>query len=159
MKRNVIILIIILILTSGCINNEKVIEAKINYSYNTETYDGYLIIPVIDMKLGFYNIGNSLNDLSKNIEQIETGLENSYLFAAHSGTGKLAYFNDLRKLKVNDEITLEFRNKTKNYKVVNIRREEKNGSIHIKNEEDQLILTTCDQIVKGYQLIIEAKEI
>ena len=32
----------------------------------------------------------------------------------------------------------------------------KTGKIKIKNEENQLILTTCDQIRKGNQLIIEA---
>jgi hypothetical protein len=31
----------------------------------------------------------------------------------------------------------------------------KNGKISIKMEENQVILTTCNQIKKGYQLIVE----
>ena len=42
------------------------------------------------------------------------------------------------------------------YEIINIKSEKKNGKIKIKNKENQLILTTCDQIKKGNQLIIEA---
>ena len=48
-----------------------------------------------------------------------------------------------------------FHNEEKHYKVTNVRKVIKNGKISIKNEENQIILTTCDQIKKGYQLIIE----
>ena len=70
--------------------------------------------------------------------------------------GNLAYFNDLKYLRKKDKIYLKFENKTLEYEVVNIRSNIKNGKIRIKNKENQLILTTCDQIKKGNQLIIEA---
>ena len=47
------------------------------------------------------------------------------------------------------------KNKVNHYIVSSIRNEVKNGKINIKMEENQVILTTCNQIRKGYQLIVE----
>ena len=87
---------------------------------------------------------------------INSNIENTYVLAAHSGSGNLAYFNDLKYLKKYDELYLKFKDKILKYEIVNIKSEKKNGKIKIKNKENQLILTTCDQIKKGNQLIIEA---
>ena len=65
-------------------------------------------------------------------------------------------FNDLKFLKINDKVYLKFGNTTLEYNVVNIKSEKKNGKIKIKNKENQLILTTCDQVRKCNQLIIES---
>ncbi len=159
-KRNILLILLIIIsfFLSGCSNDTILIETSINeYNDSFNTYYGYLTIPTISLHLGFYPIGSNLNTVSKNIELIETGITNTYLIAAHSGSGYLAYFNDLRYLNINDDLYLEFKDYTNHYQITNIRREKKDGNISIKNEENQLILTTCDQIVKGYQLIIEAK--
>ena len=107
------------------------------------------------MYLGFYDYDNPLNNVDENIELINTNIDNTYLLAGHSGIGKNTYFNDLRYLKLNDDIYLEFDGYTIHYQVINIYRELKNGQINIKRQEDQIILTTCDQLYKGYQLIIE----
>lgn len=158
-RRNILIVLLILFsfLLVGCSNERVIIETKTEeYNDSFNTYYGYLTIPKISMKLGFYQIGSDLNTVSKNIELIETGINNTYLLAAHSGSGYLAYFNDLRYLSINDDIYLEFKEYTNHYRVTNIRREKKDGNIGISNKENQLILTTCDQVVKGYQLIIES---
>ena len=124
--------------------------------YNKNEYIGYLIIPNIDMNLGFYDYDNPLNDVEKNIEFINTNVADTYLIAAHSGIGKKAYFNDLAKLKINDDIYLELYNKKMHYKVIDITRTLKNGEIYINNQKGFLYLTTCDQTIKGYQLTIIA---
>ena len=108
------------------------------------------------MTYGFYDTQSKLNDVNKNVALIDSNIENTYILAAHSGSGNLAYFNDLKYLRKKDKIYLKFENKTLEYEVVNIRSNIKNGKIRIKNKENQLILTTCDQIKKGNQLIIEA---
>lgn len=159
MFKKTIILFILLIFLNGCSSNK---VKDISVSLNTKesdfyTYLGYLVIPKINMKLGFYDYESQLNDVNKNIELINTGISNTYLIAAHSGTGTLAYFNDLRYLEINDEIYLKFKNKTNKYKIKNISRKIKDGKIKISKEENQIILVTCDQIVKGYNLIIEGK--
>ena len=159
MFKKTVVLFILLIFLNGCSSNK---VKDLSVSLNTKesdfyTYLGYLVIPKINMKLGFYDYESKLNDVNKNIKLINTGISNTYLIAAHSGTGTLAYFNDLRYLEINDEIYLKFKNKTNKYKIKNISRKIKDGKIKISKEENQIILVTCDQIVKGYNLIIEGK--
>lgn len=154
----ILIIIILLIFTSSCSNKSFIIDiSSIKNTETIETYYGYLKIPKINMKLGFFTQNSKLNDVNKNIELIETNIIDTYLIAGHSGSGNLAYFNDLRYLNIGDELMLEFKDKTKKYIVKNVRKEIKDGNISIKKESGWLILTTCDQIDKGYQLIIEGK--
>lgn len=147
-----IIIILLLMCLCGC--NSDVVESKF-VDVNNLKYYGYLVIPKVNMKLGFYNVDNEKNNVGENVTLIDTGINNTYLLAAHSGSGHLAYFNDLRYLSVGDKITLIIDGNIMNYEVVNIRNEIKNGKINIKNEKNQVILTTCNQVKKGYQLIIE----
>ena len=49
----------------------------------------------------------------------------------------------------------ELTNDAKNFQVTNIYRTIKDGNISISKNSDMIYLTTCDQIVKGYQLVIE----
>lgn len=147
-----ILLLLLLLLSSGC--KKEIIEN--NGSFNKSNYYGFLIIPSLNMTYGFYDTQSKLNDVNKNVALIDSNIENTYILAAHSGMGNLAYFNDLKYLRKKDKIYLKFENKTLEYEVVNIRSNIKNGKIRIKNKESQLILTTCDQIKKGNQLIIEA---
>lgn len=150
----IVIIVFFCLLLCGCNYNIEAIEES-NYHGEILTYYGVLIIPKINMYLGFYDENNKNNDVNKNVMLINTNIKNTYLLAAHSGTGKLAYFNDLRYLDIGDEIILKFNNKVNHYIVSSIRNEVKNGKINIKMEENQVILTTCNQIKKGYQLIVE----
>ena len=145
-------LVFLLLLLMGC--KKEIIKNDI--SLDKSNYYGYLIIPTLNMTYGFYDINNKLNDVDKNVTLINSNIENTYILAAHSGTGNLAYFNDLKYLEKDDKIYLKFKDKILKYEIVNIRSEKKNGKIKIKNKENQLILTTCDQVRKGNQLIIEA---
>lgn len=147
-----ILLVFLLLLLMGC-QKEKIED---DVSLEKNNYYGYLIIPSLNITYGFYDIHNEFNNVDKNVTLINSNIENTYVLAAHSGMGNLAYFNDLKYLRKKDKIYLKFENKTLEYEVVNIRSNIKNGKIRIKNKENQLILTTCDQIKKGNQLIIEA---
>ena len=132
-------------------------KTNINYdNYNTLEYIGYLNIPKIAMNLGFYDYDNPLNNVEYNIEFINTGIDETYLIAAHSGVGQKAYFNDLAKLSIDDDIYLELYDKALHYKIIDITRTPKNGSINISKSSGFLYLTTCDQALKGYQLTIIA---
>lgn len=156
-----ILIILIVIFCEGCKNSVSV-EIDANVLKNTEeieTYYGYLIIPKINFKKGFFNEKSVLNDVNKNIEFIKTNINNTYLFAAHSGTGNKSFFNGLKELKKDDDIYLEFKDKKIRYKVSKIRKDLKNGTLKIDNKENMIYLTTCDQIIKGFQLTIEGIEI
>ena len=124
-------------------------------NYSKEEFYGYLKIPSINMNLGFYNYDSSLNNVEYNIELIEIPIQGSYLIAGHSGGGAQAFFNDLHNLQTGDDIYLDIENNTYHYIVDNIYRVKKTGSINISNATNMLYLTTCDQIVSGYQLVIE----
>ena len=77
------------------------------------------------------------------------------IIAAHSGTGHLAYFQNLNKLNINDKISLTYNNKEYNYTIKDIWNEKKTGTIKIPKENtNQLVLTTCSPNKKNYQLII-----
>lgn len=75
--------------------------------------------------------------------------------AAHSGVGKIAYFERLDELEINDEIILKIDNKEYSYIVKNTWEEKKNGYINVNKEsKNQLILTTCSPTKAKYQLIV-----
>lgn len=84
--------------------------------------------------------------------------ENSILFlAAHSGIGKVAFFEELDKLKLEDEIIINYQNNLYKYRIKNIWEEPKNGYIHInKTQKKELILTTCSPKKEKKQLVIQS---
>ena len=95
---SIIIIAIIAVLLIIPKNNKRVdinSTTGINDRYNTQEYYGYLKIPSVNLDLGFYNYNHPLNDVAYNIELIEIPVADSYLIAAHSGVGQIAYFNEL----------------------------------------------------------------
>lgn len=124
----------------------------------TSDYIGYLIIPKIDMNLGFYDIKDYRNTVEKNIEILPGSEEGRLFIAGHSGVGEKAYFNDLANLKIDDIAIIKYNNIDYNYVITDIHKEIKDGDIKVeqKTKEKILILTTCDQRKKGYQLVIKA---
>lgn len=121
---------------------------------------GTLIIKKINLKEDLYPINSTENTIEKHItilkETIFPTQENSIVFlAAHSGTGKIAYFEKLDELQEQDEIILIYKQKKYHYQVKDIWEEKKNGYINVnKDNQDQLILTTCHPTKNNYQLII-----
>ena len=118
----------------------------------------------INLKEKLYNINSKENNIEQNItilkESILPDKDNSIMFiAAHSGIGKIAYFEELDELKPNDEIILNINNKTYKYIVKEYWEEKKNGYINDNKEsKKQLILTTCSPNKDNYQLIINCIE-
>lgn len=121
---------------------------------------GRLIIDKLNINQPLYDINDNKNNVEENVTiltgTIEPNKNNSIVFlAAHSGTGKIAYFKNLDKLKSNDKITLIYKEHTYYYEVKNYWEIKKNGTITVpKEEKNQLILTTCSPKKDNYQLII-----
>lgn len=121
---------------------------------------GRLIINKINLNEPLYSQESSKNNVDKHITILEHSKEptenNSIIFlAAHSGTGKIAYFNRLNELEIQDTIILNYNNITYEYKVNKIWEQQKNGTITVpKENNNQLILTTCSPTKKDKQLII-----
>lgn len=129
---------------------------------NKEEIIGNLVIDKINLDMPLYNIESKNNNIEENVtilnESILPPNEKSIIFlAAHSGTSKVSYFNDLDKLKTNDTILLTINNIKNTYQITNIYKQKKNGYIKVNKEnKDQLILTTCDPNNDKYQLIINS---
>ena len=125
---------------------------------------GHLLINKLNLNQPLYSKDNKHNNIEENVTILnyseEPEQKNSIIFiAAHSGTGKIAYFEELDKLNINDEIILYYKDKQYKYIVKNIWEQIKNGSISVTKEDTkQLILTTCSPKKKHYQLIVNCVE-
>lgn len=123
---------------------------------------GTIIIEKIQIRQDLYPTSSAKNNIEEQItilkDSIEPDQKNSIMIlAAHSGMGKIAYFNDLDKLKKGDEIKLIYKNKLYIYQIINLLEQDKNGYITIsKKEHKQLILTTCSPTNNKKQLIVNS---
>lgn len=121
-----------------------------------------LSIKKLNINKPIYKINSKNNNVSKNVELLEGSIlpdnENSIIFlAAHSGNSEVSYFNNLYKLKVGDEISLQYKNNKYTYVVDNKFLEDKDGDIEInKTSNNQLVLTTCSTTDSSKQLIINS---
>ena len=125
---------------------------------------GELIINKINLKQDLYKIESKKNNIEENVAVMKESnypdISNGILIlAAHSGTGKIAYFEKLDNLELKDNIIIRYKNKKYIYQITKIWEQKKNGYIKIKKEnKKQLILTTCSPNKKNTQLIINCIE-
>ena len=136
---------------------------KINYIEEQDNYLGILLIPKLNFKKGFYSIDSKKNNVNQNIAVLNESempdvSGSSLIIAAHNGSSYLAYFKDLDKLKINDEVDILYKNKRYQYTIFDIYELEKNGKISFtKNvNENYLVLTTCSKN-KNKQLVVISK--
>lgn len=126
---------------------------------------GLLIIEKLELTLPLYSKDSKENNIEENAtflsDSITPEKENgNIIIAAHSGSGKIAYFKDLDKIIAEDEINIKWNNKNELYKVYKIRKTIKNGTILIPSNtsKKRLILTTCMPNEKENQLTIYAEK-
>ena len=135
-------------------------EVKQSETYN---YVGVLEIPKINFKRGFLDIKDKNNNVNKNIQVLENSAMPNVnggllVIAGHSGSGRVAFFRNLYKLKENDQIYIYYENIKYIYQVQKYYEETKDGDISIdKNSESTLVLTTCSQTDKNKQIVIVSK--
>lgn len=134
-----------------------------NYQ-DIESYIGYLEIPKIKFRRGFYNITSKLNTVEANIEIIKGSempdvTNANLIIAGHSGTGWKAFFKDLYKLEIGDEATVTYAGINYKYKITNIYKEKNTGTLSIKRNYDKTTLTliTCTKDDSSTQTIYIAE--
>ena len=121
-----------------------------------------VIIPKLGLDEVLYNPKSSENTVERNVMILEGSVfpssNNSIIFlAAHSGEGKIAYFNDLDKLLVKDILIFQYNNYNYYYEIDKIFEEEKDGDIELnKTSNNQLVLTTCSKTNSKKQLIVNS---
>lgn len=123
---------------------------------------GNIIIEKINLNKVLYPIDDSRNNIEENVTILKESKspeeKNTAIFlAAHSGTGEIAFFNDLNKLNINDEIKLNYNSKNYTYIIEEIYDLDKTGEIIVENKNtNQLILTTCSTTNSKKQLVINS---
>lgn len=119
-----------------------------------------LEIEKINLKQYLYDINSQKNDVNKNVEIIKGSnlpdiLYGNLILAGHSGSGKVAFFNRLNELEVNDIVNVYYKNIKYQYQIYNIYEIEKTGKAEIKRYKDEntLTLITC-KVNTNKQIII-----
>lgn len=159
MVKKIYILLLFIIIVTTPLSIVKISNTKLN-----NNIFGMIIINKINLKEELFPINSIENTIERHVSILKDSTypeENNSLMiiAAHSGIGPIAYFQELDKLELNDEIILIIKNKKYIYKVKDIWEEKKNGYININKEnKKQLILTTCSPNKEGYQLVINCIE-
>ena len=138
------------------------IGSNLQKEKHKEDIIGQITIKKIGINKELYKIDSIENNVDRNIKILEGSdlfdEDNSFtIIAAHSGTGPIAYFKDLDKLNKNDEIEINYNGNNYIYIVKDIWNTKKTGSINVpKQNNKQLVLTTCSPNKNNYQLIINS---
>lgn len=129
---------------------EKNEEISSNSNETSLSYIGFLEIPKINLKRGFFDLESKYNNVDKNVTIIKGSTmpdtqNNNLILAAHSGNCSYCYFDKLYKLENGDKAYINYNNKKYEYKIVNIYEVEKDGTVAIYRDYSKNVLTliTC----------------
>lgn len=124
-------------------------------------YIAVLKINKINLVRGLVDESSYLNNIKYNVQIIKgsnmpDAVGGNLILAAHSGDAGISYFRNLDKLEIDDKATIDYKNKTYTYKVVNIYDINKNGKVEIKRNISKTTLTliTCKHNTEKQIVII-----
>ena len=124
-----------------------------------DDYLGIISIPKIGLRKKIYDIGSYRNDVDRNIEVLDSSkmpdvMGGNFILAAHNGNTSLGYFRDLHRLKVGDEVTIDYKNKNYVYEVSKIYDVLKTGEVAIKRDKSQSTITLITCLGNDRQLVV-----
>lgn len=129
-------------------------------------YAAILEIPSISLKKGIVNPHSIHNNVNENIEIIKpyhmpNESNRTIVLASHSGTSKVAFFNNLKLINLNDNVYIYYNNKKYQYKVIDKYKIKKIGYFNIKNYKKKtlLALVTCDTRNIKKQIVVICERI
>lgn len=124
-----------------------------------EEYIAVLQIPKINFKRGLYKENSPKNKLSKNIMFLDSSdmpnkNNSKVIIVGHSGAPSNAYFKNLYKLNIKDELILYYDNRKYIYRVSDIYEIKKTGNLALESNKESktLTLVTCKGLDK--QIVI-----
>ena len=130
-----------------------------------EKYIGILEIPAIKLKQGLVSPYSRLNNVNKNIEIIKPyHMPNEkgkiMILASHSGTSKVAFFNKLRYLNLNDLVYVYYKDIKYKYQVIDKYQIKKTGHLNLTNDKKDtlLVLITCNPNNLKKQIVVICKK-
>lgn len=123
-------------------------------------YIAFLEIEKLNLKQGILPKNNPYNNVDYHIQILDVSdmpdvINGNMILASHSGNSSIAYFKNLYKLAVGDEAKVSYNGKLYKYKITNIYKEIKDGSVNIYRNVDKTTLTliTCSKNDKEHQTI------
>ena len=123
---------------------------KENQMTRSLEYIAVLKIPKIKLEKGLVAKDSKYNNIDYGIKILKESdspdvINGNVILASHSGTADISYFNNLDKLKINDEVLILYNGKTYQYKIVNIYDIDKTGKAKINrnNNKSTITLITC----------------
>lgn len=128
-------------------NNQKVSN---NETFVEKNYYARVVIPKIGIDRELYPIGSKENNVDKNIEILKSSSmpdepSGNFILAAHSGLSPIAYFHNLHKLEVGDEVIVSYDGNDYLYVISKMYDVEKTGKVAIKRDKSKTSITmiTC----------------
>lgn len=144
------------------ISNDDISASKHNAS--KKKYIGYLEIPRISLKYGLVDKNSYYNNVNRNLQIIKSSdfpdkEGGNLIIAGHSGNSQVSYFKNLYKLEVGDIAKITYKNNIYTYKIVDIYKEKKDGTVTIKRDtlKTTLTLITCTYKDNYHQTIYIAE--
>lgn len=118
-------------------------QVKVNYI-------AILKIPKIKLERGLVEPSSYLNNVKYNLQWIDGSsmpdqVNGNVIIAGHSGSARVSYFRKLDQLVIGDSVSIDYKNQTYNYKVIDIYDIEKTGKAEIIKNKNTTTLTliTC----------------
>lgn len=142
-------------------STNNLIEEKEVNEQNKIKYIAVLKIPKINLVRGLVDPNSYLNNINYNVQILKNSsmpdqANGNLILASHSGNARISYFRNLDKLSLGDMVSIDYKEKTYNYKVVNIYDIEKTGIAKIirDTKETTLTLITCRHSTQKQIVII-----
>ncbi len=144
------------------INNDSLKTSKNDLEVqelSSEEYLGSVRIPKIGVDNKLYPIGSSLNTVDKNIEVLSSSKMpdergGNFILAAHNGYSPIAYFHDLDKLDILDEVFVSYNGVDYRYVIDDIYDVVKTGKVEIKRDKSKSTITLITCKGEDKQLIV-----
>ncbi len=131
-------------------NPEELVVEKTEQSEIPNTYIGTLSIPKLGLSRGFLDKRAPSNNVDENITVLKESDYpdvpfGNFILAGHSGTGAIAFFNDLYQLQNGDLAQVTYLNDSYTYQLINSYQVPKTGTVSIRRNQKKTTLTliTC----------------
>ena len=127
---------------------EEVKEEKQDSTFWVD-YKAILEIPKINLKKGMVESTKNFSSINYAISIDKSSNypneEGNFILYAHSGNSKIAYFRNLNKLNVNDEVFVYYEGVKYSYQIINKYEIEKTGKMEVIRDSKRKLITmvTC----------------
>ena len=116
-------------------------------------------IPKININRNLYSINSKNNTVDKNIQIIKESnmpdeVNGNFILAAHSGFSSIAYFHNLHKLEIGDEVFVNYFNAEYKYIVSDMYDVLKTGKVSIKRDINKSTITMITCKGEDRQLVV-----